>query len=808
MSTTDIPVSGHSRVESRAEKPRSLPVSDDFEELFESPLVGVALTAPDRRFLRVNKTLCRLTGYGQDELLEMRWDEITHADELDRSLELFDGVLEGRRNGYVLRKKYLRRDGNAFNAVVSSTPVRAADGSVDHFVSVVQDVSETTRMRSALAENEERLSGFYDVTHGFLWETGADLQITFLSRGVDQAVRMLPFDPIGSDPKQVVDAFLTDRELADGPRWNGFWTDLRARRPFEDYEFEWHSGDGITRIARANGYPQFADDGTFLGYRGTCTDVTEERLAMRKMEASNRRMLETFDNLGEAVALFDTDDRLVAFNRAYSEMFPVSEPTLLIPGARFEDLVRGCAARGLYSVDKQELDAFVTQRIRDHRNRPSQREHRLCDGRWVHVRENTTSDGGTLLIQFDVTQLKTTEAALQHAQKLETVGRFAGGVVHDFNNILSVIQGNLDLLRMNVGDDERNRDLVDQCIAAATRGAALTGSVLAFTRKRRAEPEPVNLVELLENMGRLIRSTVGDAVRAEFEIEMPSCVVRVDRNQLENAIMNLVVNARDAMPDGGRLMIGLEYGSPASLSVIPDQPASRKPVACLTVRDTGCGMTTEVLDSALEPFFTTKDAEKGSGLGLSMVQQFAVRSGGRVELFSEPNQGTTVRILFPVSFCRPAFTPETGNISAMDAATLKLSEAVPISGSAQRRVLVVDDSPSLRKLVVNVLESAGFGVTAAENGDDALECLQSRQFDLLVTDVVMPGTLNGCDLVRKARQLNAAMAILLTTGNVGDDAIFEMLETGDTPPLLRKPFRMRELLEQVRKVLTDDDAPD
>jgi PAS domain S-box-containing protein len=374
---------------------------------------------------------------------------------------------------------------------------------------------------------------------------------------------------------------------------------------------------------------------------------------------------------------------------------------------------------------------------------------------------------------LDVTERKELESNLLHASKLESIGRLTGGIAHDFNNMLAIVIGSLELLGKALPDDERMRRRVEMAMDGARRCADLTQRLLAFSRRQSLQATVTDLRDLVPKMMQLIQRTLED--RIEIALELPDEVwpVFVDRSQLETALLNLAVNARDAMPNGGRLAV--------SVMNRPAHDAMGDAVE-IRVSDTGVGMPAEVLERVFEPFFTTKESGKGTGLGLSMIYGFVRQSGGDVTIESAPGEGTTVRL----------FLPRTEG-QAWEAAPQRSGSTAPGHGET---VLVVEDDADVRQVAVSTLESLGYRVRESESAEAALSALENgTQIDLLFSDVSMPGNLNGADLARMVHRLRPDMPILLTSGYVDDAVEVENVE------LIPKPYAAEDLAQRIRSLL-------
>lgn len=379
------------------------------------------------------------------------------------------------------------------------------------------------------------------------------------------------------------------------------------------------------------------------------------------------------------------------------------------------------------------------------------------------------------------------QAALSRAQRMEAFGQLAGGIAHDFNNLLTVITGNQELLEMRL-EDAKDLALLKRAQEAADMGARLTGRLLTFARRRQLEPTHIQMNDAVMRMVDLLRRTLGEPVDLHTALDPMAWTVRADASEIENAILNLAINARDAMPDGGRLMI-----ETANVVIEPDDPAAEIKLPPgdylrLAVSDTGVGMPLEVLQKVFEPFFTTKAPGKGTGLGLSTIFGFVQQSGGTVTIYSEVDRGTTVNVYLPRA-------DEPGRAARRST----LAASVPLS--AGETVLLVEDNPEVRQVTRQRLEHLGYTVNEADSGAVAIEILkQGAVADLVFSDVVMAGGLSGFDVVRWIRQCRPSLKVLLASGYPGD--ILRDSAPLDPPvTILRKPYTRSGLALSLRRAL-------
>ena len=391
--------------------------------------------------------------------------------------------------------------------------------------------------------------------------------------------------------------------------------------------------------------------------------------------------------------------------------------------------------------------------------------------------------GGFLIVLVlrDIAERRRAEEMLRQSQKMEAIGQLTGGIAHDFNNLLTAVIGNLDMIRTRAAGNDRLQRMADNALEAARKGAKLSSQLLAFSRSQRMNVGPVDLAQLLGGMSGLLAQSVGPSVRVDVRVDEDARFVVSDANQLELALLNLAVNACDAMPEGGTLTIKARH---------VEDTERRLPHVELAVSDTGTGMTEEVRARAIEPFYTTKPTGQGTGLGLSQVYAVARESGGSLHIDSEPERGTTVRMMLP------AGTPPLVRTD------VEAPPSTTVPGAQSReptRVLVVDDDKLVRRFMAESLRSLQYHVTEAESGTQALATMERERFALLVVDFAMPG-MNGADAARAAQERQPGIKVLMVSGYADSAAVEAALGTARQ---LRKPFDLAELGAAVAETLAD-----
>lgn len=419
--------------------------------------------------------------------------------------------------------------------------------------------------------------------------------------------------------------------------------------------------------------------------------------------------------------------------------------------------------------------------------------HRRKDGTEYDVEvvlQQIRSDDGEAFAAIieDVTQKNRAEEQLRQAQKMEAVGQLTGGLAHDFNNLLGVILGNLQLIERSVQDSEKSKTRIKAALKAVEKGAELTRRLLAFARRQKLDAETIEPNPLIENLSDLLKHTLGEKIALECRLAENIPSIRTDPHQLEAAILNLAVNARDAMPDGGNLTIESDVIHLDEDHAARDCEVTAGNYVVLAVTDTGVGIPADRIDEVFEPFFTTKEVGQGSGLGLSMVYGFIKQSGGHVRIYSEVGRGTTVRMYVPVED-HIKFTTERPSVPTVE----------EVGG--EETILVVEDQEDVREVAVALLDDLGYKVFEAENGLQGLAVLESKsEIDLLLTDIVMPGGIDGVELARAAHKLRPGLPVLFTTGYAAA-AVLREAEVKAACNLVTKPYRRADLAAKIRQAL-------
>jgi len=560
---------------------------------------------------------------------------------------------------------------------------------------------------------------------------------------------------------------------------------IEYRQPME-FEAKWNgsAGDQYFSILR---FPLLDDRGEVYAVGGIASDRTDQIKARKALRESEEQFRSLVESAPEAVLITNVLGKILLVNKQSEKLFKYSRGRLL----------RMQMKQILPEID---IDRLIKARSR---NTSGSQIHQLTsmhatDGEGlevpVDVAISTTETESGLTITFivrDMSDRSRLEAQLRQSQKMDAIGKLTGGMAHDFNNLLGVIMGNIDLAQRKIDKTSPEYQRMDTAKKAAGRGAELTKRMLAVARRQPLQPKPTNINDIIKEMADILPRTLGPDIEMKYDINENVPDVLVDQSALENVFLNLAINSRDAMPNGGKFylttdVIHLSKDSPLAMQddMLPGAYVQ------ISVTDTGEGMTQETLSRVFEPFFTTKERGKGTGLGLSMIYGFVKQSEGNIRLYSEPGVGTTLDMFLPVS---------------KEKSKKRITETIDTEKLLSRfdslKVLTVDDEYDLLEVASAYLEDMGFEVIAATNGEHALKSIERNpDIDLLVTDIVMPGGMSGTELARKVKKRLPDIKVLYMSG-FPSGVIADKSGTDLDAPLLTKPYTVDELSEALEDLL-------
>jgi two-component system cell cycle sensor histidine kinase/response regulator CckA len=720
----------------------------------------------DRRVRFLNASWEAVLGYSREELMATPLRSLIHADDLAASMRDIEKVGQGEPSTNFVNR--LRCKDGTYRWLSWSS---IADVSQGCFYVAARDITEQKRAE----ERAARLAHAFEDNSEMIAMGGADGRAVFVNRALLQATGYTEDELLGKmfsetvvSPNNPPGREETYRSaLAKDGKWSG---ECYLRRK-DGSDFPVSLSSSVLRDS----------DGRFTGTFAICQDLSEKR----RVEQRSTLLAQALEHNTEMICLGDDRGRAIFVNQALLKMSGYEESEMI--GKPFDEtLLSSKNPPGLAAEIRDSLTRegrWTGEALQRRKNGPDMPVSltlgvvRDKDGRVI-------SGFG---ISQDITEKKNLEEQLRRAQKMEAVGQLAGGVAHDFNNLLMVIIGYASDLADRLEAGSALRREASEIAKAGHRAASLTRQLLAFSRQQVLEPTVLNLNSLVEDMRKMLRRVINEDIELVTSLDPALSEVKADQGQLEQVVINLVVNARDAMTDGGKLTIETSNVMVDEAFARQHPPMKAGEYVRLSVSDTGTGMDEATLSRVFEPFFTTKEPGKGTGLGLSTVYGVVKQSGGFVWASSEPGQGARFDVYLPPVRAKAAEIPSATNSPGVQ--------------EGSEKILLVEDDEALRSLIVDSLRGWGYDVLEAANGTDAISIAQSRcdEIDLLLSDVVMPG-MNGPQVAEKVVSLNPEIKVLFMSGyaDIGPE---QGEYFGKDRRLLQKPYRLPELARTIREVL-------
>ncbi len=742
-----------------------------FRSVFEQGPLGIAIVGLDFRWVAVNARLCGMVGYTEDELSKLTFVDITHPDDIETDVEQAEKLARGEIPYYTMEKRYIRKNGGVIWISLTASIMRDDQGVALYYLSMIEDISERKQAEQKVRQSERTLRSLVDGNPESLFMIDTE--------GIVLAANEKIARRFGTSVSALMGASIYDflpPDVASVRRKHAeevIQTGKSVR--FEDTRFG--------RIIDNHMQPIFDQKGKVISLAVLGIDITNLRLA----EEVQRRLAKAIEQSAEIVFITDADGVIEYVNPATEKItgFSRSEiigntPRLFKSGehdeAFYDEMWKTLQSGQIWSgrVINKKKDGTLYHE----------------DASISPVRDASGTITNFVAVTRDITEHLELTRQLFQSQKMEAVGTLAGGVAHDFNNLLTVVLGYSELLLADTDEHSSSHEDLQKIHQAAPKGADLVQRLLAFSRKSEIRPQSLNLNHRIEQLQKMLTRTIPKMIEIQLNLSDPLSLVNADPTQMDQVLMNLAVNAKDAMPDGGKLTI-------ETANVVLDDDYERthlgaKPGAhvLLSVSDTGHGMDKETQDHIFEPFFTTKEAGKGTGLGLAMVYGIVTQHGGQIYCYSEHGHGTTFKIHLP------AIT------EAWVAAENPATKAMHRGGT--ETILLVDDEEALRELGKRILERAGYTVLTATEGKDALRLYQSKgdSISLVILDLIMP-EMGGKQCLEALIEIDPTVQILIASGFAANGRTKEALEAG-AKGYLNKPYNVKEMLESVREVLDAD----
>ncbi len=755
-----------------------------YRTLFENAPLGIYRTTPGGRILAGNPALVRMFGYSSFEELAKR-DLNAGGFEPDYPRSQFMASLEEKGEITGLESAWHKQNGEILYIRENARAVRDGSGRILHYEGTAEDVTAHRRMAEEFQKQENFVKTVLDSAQSGIIACDARGVLTLFNRAARQLFGLPSKDILPEDWARFYKLYLADGKTLMKKEEIPLFRALQGEK-LSDVEMMVIPEHGEPRVVLTSGQPIVDSGGRRLGAVVAFHDISQRKRA----EAEHLRLVTAIEQSPEAVVMTNTAGEIEYVNPAFTRITGYSRDEALGQNPRI--LKSGEQEPAFY----QQLWATILQgkiwegEVINRRKDGSRYTEQMSI---APVRGDAGEVTHFIATKQDVTARKQLELQLIQAQKMEAVGRLAGGVAHDFNNLLTIINGYAELIADRISSGDRHRGMLEEILAAGNRAASLTRQLLAFSRRQVLEPRILDLNKVLADIEKMLHRLIGEDVEMVATLNPGLGLVKVDPGQVEQVIMNLAVNARDAMPAGGKLLI-------ETYSVEIDEDEARRhsnfiagKYVVVAVSDTGCGMDAETQAHIFEPFFTTKEKGHGTGLGLATVYGIVKQSGGFIWVYSEPGVGSTFKIYFP----RVEETVPSAEPAIIRAKGVKGTETV----------LVVEDEEGVRSLVRQTLTEYGYTVLEAEGAEQALKVSEgySKPIHLLLTDVVMPLT-GGKELASRLSTLHPETRVLYMSGYTDDAIVRHGILQGDTP-FLQKPFAPNVLLKKVRAVLKMKQKP-
>jgi PAS domain S-box-containing protein len=745
-----------------------------FRAIFEQAAVGIVQASRDGKLLMVNQKFSEILGYSQDELLGLTIRDVTSPENLDLTIRNIERLWAGDIKTSTIEKLYIRKDGSRVSASLTATVVRDNSGSPLYFIGAILDTSETKRAEEALRESEERFRIIFEQAAVGIARISLEGNWLMVNQRLCELLGYSQAELLARTFQEVTS---TDLDI----NLMGITALLAGGQESYMLETRYPRKDGS--LAQLQVSVSLARDAS--GNPESFLSVIEDITARKQSEEDLIRLATAVEQAAESIVITDTNGVVRYVNPAFEcttgysrEEIIGQNPSILKGGKHdsafyanlWETIKSGAVWTGHFTNRKKDGSIY-------------EEEATISP-----VRDASGTIVNFVAVKRDVTKEVGLENQLMQAQKMQAVGQLAGGIAHDFNNLLTAVIGYSQLAKRNLADSDPLLADIGEIEKAGLRAAELTGQLLAFSRKQVLEPKNVEINALVTDLQKMLRRLIGEDIDLVAALDLELGTVKADPGQLQQVVMNLTVNARDAMPRGGKLTI-----ETANVDLDNDYAERNVEVTpgaycMLAISDNGCGMDEEIRSHIFEPFFTTKGLGRGTGLGLSTVYGIVKQSGGHISVYTEPGQGTTFKVYLP-------------RVAELDSDENSQRQPEPLP-HGDDTLLLVEDEAIVRELTARVLRQHGYTVLEASDPSQAVQLIDEHsagEIQLLVTDVVLP-QMNGRELAEQLALRCPNMRVLYVSGYT-DRAIVHHGVLDDDTPFLKKPFTADALVRKVRAVL-------
>jgi PAS domain S-box-containing protein len=770
---------------------------EQFQQLFEEAPIGMALISTDLTLIRANAALCQMLGYAESELKDQTIASVTHPDDLYEDQQQAIKLINGKIRSYKIEKRYIKKTGEIVWGLLTASVIRDKEGRILYGLGMVEDITERKRAQEALRASEERYREFLRQSTEGMWryelekpipiDLPEDEQIelfyryAYLAECNDVLAKMYGYERAAD----LIGARLNDTLVRDDPNNLAYFrTFIRSNYRIADAESREPDRAGNLHVF-LNNFVGIIEHGKLVRVWGSQRDVTQQKLFHERLRESEEKYRSLFEESKDVIFISTPEGRFLDINQAGVELFGY---------ASREELLSADIARDLYvdARDRHHVMRILAERgfIKDFEVRSKRK-----DGRSIIILETTTAvrnaQGEVVAyrgILRDVTEQRALEEQLRQAQKMESVGTLAGGMAHDFNNILSIILGYLNAIEHPDATPEQRTKHIEAIRRAVERGASIIRQLLTFARKQGGEIMPIDVNAVITDLSTLLQETLPKSIRLELKLTCPNAIVRADENQFQQAVLNLCLNAKDAIlatgRDHGALQIETERVDARDIEHRFPNLESKEYVR-ISVKDTGVGMDEHARQRMFEPFFTTKPPGKGTGLGLAVVYGAVRAHKGCVDVESEPGKGTNVMLYLPLDSQEHSNEPDKEH---------RPRDRMP-------GVLLVEDEEMLLDLLSTLLEDHGFRAFRARDGEEAVKLYAEHQHEIAVvlSDMGLP-KLGGWEAFQKMKEINPNVKSILASGYLDPKLREEMIRAGAID-FIQKPYVPEVILKRISDII-------